>query len=480
MIELSSNKKVVFVSGHFNLIHPGHLRLLRFAKECGDYLMVGIESDQIAGKNAYVSENHRLDGVKSNSWVDEAFIIKKSVRDTILNIKPEIVVKGKEFQYEINEEKAALETYGGELIFSSGESTFSSLDFLRKEMFDSSVSISLPDEFIFNHDIKKKELISLIKKFKNQKVCVIGDLIIDEYITCEPLGMSQEEPTIVVTPIDSINFVGGAGIVAMHSSGLGAQTTFLSLKGSDSTGVLAEKLLKDAGVKFKLIEDKNRPTTLKKRYRCKGKDLLRVSQLIQSSISIAHQDEIFNQLESIIEDLDLIVFSDFNYGCLPQQLVDRIIVLAKKNNVYLSADSQSSSQTGDVSRFQQMDILTPTEREARIAVNNREDGIVILTEKLRDKSGCKNLILKLGEEGILIHSPNNESWLTDRISSLNNSPRDVSGAGDSLLITASLSFSCGGSIWESSLLGSLAAAIQISRVGNSPLQFEELIAQIQF
>ena len=63
-------KKKVFVSGHFNIIHPGHLRLLRFAKDCGDYLIVGVESDLIAGRDAYVSETLRLDGVNSNSWVD--------------------------------------------------------------------------------------------------------------------------------------------------------------------------------------------------------------------------------------------------------------------------------------------------------------------------------------------------------------------------------------------------------------------------
>jgi len=72
----------------------------------------------------------------------------------------------------------------------------------------------------------------------------------------------------------------------------------------------------------------------------------------------------------------------------------------------------------------------------------------------------------------------NNTWLTDRISALNNSPKDVSGAGDSLLIVSAMTLACGGTIWEAACLGSLAAAIQVSRVGNTPLEKEELIREL--
>ena len=65
------------------------------------------------------------------------------------------------------------------------------------------------------------------------KVCIVGDLIVDEYITCNPLGMSQEDPTIVVTPVEEEQFLGGAGIVAAHAVGLGASVDFFSVVGSD-------------------------------------------------------------------------------------------------------------------------------------------------------------------------------------------------------------------------------------------------------
>jgi rfaE bifunctional protein kinase chain/domain len=252
----------------------------------------------------------------------------------------------------------------------------------------------------------------------------------------------------------------------------------MSLIGNDEVAEYAIKLLKDAGVKTFFVTDEDRPTTLKQRFRSQGKSLLRVSHLRQASINKAHQDAIMNKLALIIDKLDLLVFSDFNYGCLPQVMVDKIILLAKKNNVMLAADSQSSSQVGDISRFHDMDLITPTEREARLSINNHEDGLVIIADKLRQKSNCKNILLKLGEEGLIIIGPGQKNWLTDRIGAINHSPKDVAGAGDSLLITSILSLSSGANIWETSFLGSLSAAIQVGRVGNTPIKAKELILEL--
>ena len=80
-------KKIVFISGRFNVIHPGHLRLLRFAKKMGDHLIVGLESDKLAKEEAYVSESLRLEGLKSNIWVDEVVLMKDSLSKTIKKIK---------------------------------------------------------------------------------------------------------------------------------------------------------------------------------------------------------------------------------------------------------------------------------------------------------------------------------------------------------------------------------------------------------
>lgn len=472
------SEKTVLISGHFNVIHPGHLRLFRFAKECGSQLIVAVESDRLAGKAAHIPEDLRLDGVSSNLYVDQAFITDQPIQEVIKNIKPDIVVKGKEHESRLNPELEALSQYGGKLIFSSGDTFFSSLDLIWREFSELDVgSIKLPFDYLSRNGIDSSRLISIIEKFKNLKLVVMGDLIIDEYITCQPLGMSQEDTTIVVTPIDSSKFIGGAGIVAAHAVGLGAEVHFLSVSGVDEARHFGFEKLEAAGVKAHLLEDRGRPTTLKQRYRSKGKSLLRVSHLHQGAISAELQHQMLKELELVIGDADLLVFSDFNYGCLPQSLVDKVIELAKKHDLLLAADSQSSSQVGDISRFKGMDLITPTEREARISTKNREDGLVVLAENLRHLAEAKNVLLKLGEEGLLIHAgvKYESEIMTDQIPALNSHPKDVAGAGDSLLITSAMALACGANIWEAACLGSLAAAIQVGRVGNTPLQSSELI-----
>lgn len=481
MTNTKSIARTVFVSGNFNVLHPGHLRLLRFAKECGEQLIVAVQSDRIAANGAHIPEQLRLEGVQSNSWVDQAFIMDEPITEVINRLRPDIVVKGKEHENRFNPELAVLEQYGGRLLFSSGEMTFSSVDLLRKEFKETNLqSIQLPHEILARHSIAPQKLANLVQNFSKLKVCVIGDLIIDEYITCQPLGMSQEDPTIVVTPIDSLRFVGGAGIVAAHAAGLGARVELISVTGADDAREFAQKELDAAQVQAHLLIDDSRPTTLKQRYRSKGKTLLRVSHLHQRAINSKLQTQLLDQLGTALTKADLLVFSDFNYGCLPQPVVDKIIALAQQQGVMMAADSQSSSQVGDISRFQGMDLITPTEREARISTRNQEDGLVVLAEQLRQQANTDNILLKLGEEGLLIHATDevNNSWLTDRVKALNPNPKDVAGAGDSLLIASALTLASEGSIWEAAIIGSLAAAIQVGRVGNTPVQRDELMQEL--
>jgi rfaE bifunctional protein kinase chain/domain len=475
------SNKLVFVSGNFNVLHPGHLRLFRFARDCGSRLVVAVYSDRMAGKGALVPETLRLEGVLSNSLVDEAFLIDEPVADVISRLRPDIVVKGKEHEYSFNSELKAVERIGGNLLFSSGESIFSSVELLRSELFSRKIrSIGLPIDYMARHCIDVSDLQRLVGRFSHIKVCVVGDLIVDEYITCQPLGMSQEDPTIVVTPLSTKLFVGGAGIVAAHAAGLGAQVQFVSITGDDATREFALSELNTAGISLHLLVDDKRPTTLKQRYRCKGKTLLRVSHLHQGAISNQLQDKMLAVIAEIMPNIDLLVFSDFNYGCLPQPVVDKITAMAKARGVMLAADSQSSSQVGDVSRFQGMDLLTPTEHEARLSTQNRDDGLVVLAEALRRKASAGNTLLKMGEEGLLIHAGNvvRDKWLTDRIGALNAAPRDVAGAGDSLLIASALTLASGGNVWQAACLGSLAAAVQVGRIGNIPLRTHELVQEL--
>ena len=473
-------RKTVLVSGSFNVLHPGHLRLLRFAKSCGDYLIVAVNSDRLAASEASVRQNLRLEVIASNSYVDETLLLNEPITDLIARLKPAIVVKGKEYETRENVELLAVQEYGGILLFGSGEHGFSSLDLLHHEFLHTNVSsIHLPKDFMARHNITKARLESCVQGFEELKVCVVGDLIVDEYITCQAIGMSQEEPTLVVTPVDNTSFIGGAAIVAAHAAGLGASVKLVSVTGNDLAANFARTALGNAGVESHLIVDGSRPTTLKQRFRSGGKSLLRVNHLHQRSISLALQHQLLESLRPMFAQIDLLVFSDFNYGCLPQKLITPLVELAKSHRVLMAADSQSSSQMGDISRFKDMDLITPTEREARISTRNHEDGLVVLAEQLLQSSGAKNILLKIGAEGVFIHSQPIDNGTEDKIAALNSAPQDVAGAGDSLLIASAMALASGSNIWESACIGSIAAAVQVSRIGNTPLKARDLMNLLQ-
>ena len=149
--------KIVFVSGRFNIIHPGHIRLFSYAKSLGKKLIVAVEGDSIANEKNYISENLRLESVKSNTFVDECFIYNKKINEVIIEIKPDIVVKGKEHQFRTNLELSALEQYGGKLIFSSGTSSYSSFDLLNMEK-ENGNNITKPIDFLERHNINQQKL----------------------------------------------------------------------------------------------------------------------------------------------------------------------------------------------------------------------------------------------------------------------------------------------------------------------------------
>ncbi len=470
------DQTIAFVSGNFNVVHPGHLRLLKFAAEQADILVVGVNPDSTPGVT--VDQEMRLENVRSISFVQHVVRLETSASDFIAKLRPTIVVKGKEFEDRPNPEQDVVDSYGGRLIFSSGELRFTSLALLERDANIDISTVRKPLEFPRRHGFEISCLKKLLHKLSGMRVAVIGDLIVDEYVTCDAVGMSQEDPTIVVTPLMTRTFVGGAGAVAAHAHGLGADVQFFTLVGNDEAANFARDTLEQHGVVCEPFVDESRPTTRKQRFRALNKTLLRVNHLRQHAADGEIQRQMLGAVDRALKGCDLLLFSCFNYGCLPQDLVDAIADRARAKAVMMGADSQVSSQTGDVSRFKGMTLLTPTEREARVALNDFVSGLAVISERLIERARTKNLIITLGAEGALINTMTDGAHQSDRLPAFNPSPKDVSGAGDSFFMASSMGLRAGADIWQASYLGSLAAALQVSRVGNLPLTTAELVTEI--
>ena len=474
---MNSKNKTVFISGKFKVIHSGHIRLFMYAKTIGNRLVVGLDSDGLDSSELLWREEF----LSNQEFVDDVIIFDGDVAKSILELRPDVVLKGSEFEPQFNLEAEAVNQYGGQLIFSSGSTHFSEADLINKKD-DQAIerNIPLPNDFLKRNNIDRDSLVTQLKSFGDIKVCVIGDLIIDEYINCHPLGMSREEPTVVVTPIDSMKFLGGAGIVAAHTVGLGAETNLITILGDDSVGQWSIDKASQYGVKVHAIVDKNRPTTLKQRYRSGNHTLLKISHLSQEEVGSSIQKKIVEKFREIAPKTDVLILSDFSYGTFSSDTAQQLIAIARENGILISADSQTSSQIGNLSQFSGVDLITPTEVEARMELKDQSSGLAIIAEKLRLHMNVASILLKLGSDGVLVHGTDAQGKImaTDAIPSLNPNPVDTSGAGDSMLAAASLALAIERNLSKAGLLGSVTAAVQISRTGNIPIEQANLAYMI--
>src|SRR4030095_10475072 len=256
-------------------------------------------------------------------------------------------------------------------------------------------------------------------------------------------------------PQSTERFVGGASIVAEHAHALGARAHYFSVLGDDAAGAFVRERASRTGVHNHLFADVTRPTTIKQRFLANGRKLLRVSYLEERAISDTLTDQLARAVAERVRDLDVIVLSDFSYGVTSPRLREKVCALARQHGVRVTADVQCSSQIATVTRYKNIDLITPTEREARMSLHDPESGLTDIGLRLLDQTGIKDLIIKLGENGLLIF---NGVWdggafqdaHTEDLRSFAEEVRDPMGAGDALLAACSLALAAGGNIFEAS------------------------------
>lgn len=467
----------VLVTGDFYVVHPGHTRLLKFAKNYGNELYIGVNN--LCPSPGLLTPAERVSVLETLGLNAVVFIIENDLKSDVDRIRPNYIVKGNEYKYKQNPETEWISSWGGQLIFASGD-TNEHLAYIGDDH-HALEALEFPLDYIERHSCDTLSLRKILKNFANKKVLVIGDLIVDEYIQCTALGMSREDPTLVVSPIDSEKYLGGASIVASHAANLADKVTYIGVAGCDNDAVFAEDKLAEYGVKSFLISDQSRCTTLKQRFRVGEKTMLRVSHLKQHEISQSIELEVYAAFEQCVNQVDIVIISDFNYGCMSRNLIAKILNTLDHSNLMIGVDCQTSSQVGDITKYSNVTVMTPTEHEARTALRDPHAGLQNISHNLIEKTNVGLVLLTLGSDGVLITSRSADPKTglhTDTLPAFNKRPVDPSGAGDSMLIVSSLALSAGASVFQAAYLGSLASSIQVSRVGNIPIKLQEFSSLI--
>jgi rfaE bifunctional protein kinase chain/domain len=263
----------------------------------------------------------------------------------------------------------------------------------------------------------------------------------------------------------------------MHAKAFGARVDFYSVVGEDAGAEWVKAQLQGAQVNTYLFSDDSRPTTNKKRYRSHQKTLLRVNEYRSHSLAPDLSQQIAHQFANMAREYDVVIFSDFSYGLLHSDLVDQLQDIARQHQIMVVADSQTSSQRGDLSKFRDVALVTPTEIEARLATDimDNDVGLAVVIEEVGQQLGSQYVLLTLGAEGaLLLDRSDPETVHLDSLSALNKQPVDVAGAGDLTLVTTSLMLRSGADLWEASLSGMVASAIHVSCEGNRPIEIGTL------
>lgn len=482
-------KKVVLCQGHFNVIHPGHIRFLEFAKKQGDKLVIAVQGyDKLEPKvrDKFYNVQDRARGVASLNFVDRVFIFESiSFQELAETLKPIAYVLGSEFlqkKDEIKNQIDIIENLGGKVIFSSGDIKYASTEFLEKDVF--TIKEERHEQFkeiLKKRKITKENLLKIINNYSKCHLLVIGDTIVDQYVVCDPVGMSSEAPVIVIKEIQSKEYVGGAAIVAQHVKKLGATCSFISVVGNDIPGRFIKKQLIKNRIKEGLFIDPYRPTTFKIRYIVGTQKVLRVSRLKDHFIDKKYEDDIISLIDQWINSINGIIVCDFGYGIITPNIIDYLSDIKQKKGVKLFGDSQSSSQIGDFLKFQGFDFISPTEKEARIALHDKYSGLETLGKHLLDNGNISNVIITLGENGFISYKKliGNNLHESQHFPALNPNPVDVVGAGDALLTSCALSLCAGADLMEASAIAAIHASIAVSKIGNLPITNKEILELLE-
>jgi len=479
-------KRVVMCHGTFDIVHPGHIRHLLYAREKGDALVVSVTCDEHILKANYrphVPEDLRAINLAALEMVDHVVIDRNATPiENIRLIQPDFFVKGYEYGSgplppKTQEEKDTVESYGGEIIFTPGDVVFSSSAIIESKLPDLSVeklALLMRAEHVSFADLRQA-----LADAAGLKVHVVGDTIVDTLTHTELIGANAKTPTFSVRYAGKTDFVGGAGIVAKHLRAAGADVTFTTVLGDDALKDFVLDDLKTAGVAVDAIVDRTRPTTNKNAFVADGYRLLKVDTLDNRSIS----DRVLARMVEALRGTrtDAVVFSDFRHGIFNRGTIPALIA-AIPAGTFRVGDSQVASRWGNILDFKNFDLITPNEKEARFALADQDSVVRPLGSRLYREAGCKVLMLKLGARGLMtfrgeVEAPSERAQFFV-LDSFADVVADAVGTGDALLAYATLALKVTGNSVIASILGSIAAAVECEYDGNIPVTPDAVLAKL--
>ncbi|MDD3051335.1 MAG: D-glycero-beta-D-manno-heptose-7-phosphate kinase [Candidatus Cloacimonetes bacterium] len=325
--------------------------------------------------------------------------------------------------------------------------------------------------------MKSMEAVKIFSNFRNKRILIIGDVMLDHYLWGKVDRISPEAPVPVVQVTKEEYRLGGAANVANNISALGAIPLLCSVCGKD---IFADKLyglLKDKKISTDyLIADPDRPTIVKSRIISHQQQIVRVDYEIDSYIQKQIEDSFVEQITNLADTADAIIIEDYNKGLLSEEIIRKAIQLSQKNGIPITVDPKFKNFFA----YEGCTVFKPNfielQKNLGIVIEKEED-FITAGKNLRKRLSADFIIITRGEQGLTIFSENEEIV---NLPTFAREVFDVSGAGDTVISVLTLSLIAGCEIVTAATLANHAAGVVCGKMGINTVTENEIIESIKF
>ncbi len=485
----SPSPTIVQCHGCFDIVHPGHVRYLQFARSQGDCLIVSITPDAAISKGEqrpYIPQELRAENLAALEFVDFVVIdANATAAELLATIRPGVYVKGHEYAVSKDArflaERRVVESYGGRVIFSSGQVVFSSSRLGEEFSLGGELELQRLASICRRHEIHGDELSRLLEDMHGARIVVLGDVVIERYVLCDASTIASESPMMSLRELDRKDFLGGAGFLAAQLAALGARPTLVTSLGDDSESHWSRRTLAAGGVEVKSV-GRSPMLPIKTRFLLDDHKVFRVERGKDAPLDSVGERQAVETLMDLAERADAAIFQDGGHGMMTVGLLEELEGVFRRRVPVISGLAASSG--GDLRALRNFDLLWASERRLRTSLNEFGQGLAALTYEMMQKTQAVRMIVTLGKRGLITfdrpsHDRRSPAWQdrlrSEYLPSFATRVADRLGCTEAMLAVATLALARGAGLMQACYLAEAAAALEIGRLGPSTIGLDELL-----
>lgn len=321
------------------------------------------------------------------------------------------------------------------------------------------------------------KLAKIIRKFRNKKIIVIGDIMLDHFVRGSVSRISPEAPVPVVLVKEENFLAGGAGNVSVNITSLDAKSVLVSVVGEDMFGSTLKKFLSNSKVNTThLLEDKTRPTTKKTRIIAEHQQVVRFDRESKTRINQKLSHKCMEHFKKVAKDADGVIISDYGKGMLSNESIKEIIKICNRHKLPVCVDPK----TENFKKYKNVTCITPNSKEAwegmSMIPKEGEEEIDELGEKILKTLKAQSILITRGPNGMSLFEKGKKQA---RIKATAKEVYDVTGAGDSVISVLTLALASGASVKDAAKIANYAGGIVVGKLGTATVSQEELLEALK-